>query len=314
MLTSARSVDWAVFAGSVLVTMTIDRALYGKADRHIQFREAMIRSVLWVALGLGFGGYVYAALGPDHGIDYIVAYLIEKSLSVDNLFVFLVVFGYFKADDRQQQRALTWGIFGALVMRALFILAGTAVLQLFHWAFYLFGAFLVYSGIQLMLHKHQTVDPEQSWTMRMSRRYLRTTDDYHGTHFFVRQGNQSFATRLFLVLVVIESTDIMFAVDSVPAVLAISRDLFVVYTSNILAVLGLRALYFVLAGMMQKFRYLDTAVSAILAFVGVKMLVADFYKVSNLVSLGVIGGLLTVAIAASVLHRQDGRDGQSAPR
>jgi tellurite resistance protein TerC len=313
MLTSARPVDWAVFAGSLLVTMALSRLFFGKTEERMQFREALARSLVWIAVGLAFGGYVYASLGHQDAVDYLVAYLVEESLSVDNLFVFLVVFSYFKANDRQQQRVLTWGILGAVVMRGLFIVTGTAVLGRFHWAYYVFGAFLLYSGVRLVFGRHETVDPEKSWTMRLSRRYLRTTDDYHDYHFFVRQGHRRFGTRLLLVLVMIESTDLLFAVDSVPAVLGISRDLFVVYTSNILAVLCLRALYFVLAGMLRKFRYLDTAVSVILAFVGLKMLTTDLYKLSNLVSLGVIGGLLTLAIAASVLHKQDGRDDQSAP-
>src|SRR5512146_1529531 len=188
MLTSARPVDWAVFAGCVLATMALDRLLFGKTDQHMRFRKALLRSVLWVTPGVAFGAYVYHELGHDSAVDYFVAYLVEKSLSVDNLFVFLVLFNYFKADDRQQHRALSWGILGALIMRALFIVLGTAVLQRFHWAFYLFGAFLVYSGIQLVLGRHESVDPDTSWTMRLARRYLRTLEDFHGTRFFVRQG------------------------------------------------------------------------------------------------------------------------------
>jgi tellurite resistance protein TerC len=305
MLTSARPADWAVFAGSVLAAMALSRLVFGKTGERLEFREALGRSLFWVVLGLAFGGYVYAALGRHRAVDYFVAYLVEESLSVDNLFVFLVVFNYFKTNDRQQQRVLTWGILGAIVMRAAFIVTGTAVLGRFHWAYYLFGAFLLYSGVRLVFGQSETVDPEKSWTMRVARRYLRTLDDYHGSRFFVRQGRRTFGTRLFVVLLMIESTDLVFAVDSVPAVLAISRDLFVVYTSNIFAVLGLRALYFVLAGMLRKFRYLDTAVSVILAFVGLKMLTTDLYKLSNLVSLAVIGGLLVLAVLASVLHRRD---------
>jgi tellurite resistance protein TerC len=312
MLTSARPVDWLVFAGSVLATMLVDRIAFGRLSREISFREALARSVLWVALGLVFGLYVYVGLGRDQAIDYIVAYLVEKSLSVDNLFVFLVVFGYFKLDGRQQQRVLTWGIVGALIMRALFIVAGTAVLQRFHWAIYVFGAFLVYSSVGLLVRKPDQVDPAKSWSVRLAQRYLRTVDQFHQDRFFVLQSNRYWATPLVLVLLVIESTDVLFAVDSVPAVLAISRDLFVVYSSNVLAVLGLRALYFLLAGMMKRFRHLNKALSAILAFIGIKMLLTDCYRLSNALSLGVVGGLLTLAVVASVFPIGRDRHGQQA--
>jgi tellurite resistance protein TerC len=312
MLTTARPIDWLIFAGSVAVTMLVDRLAFGRLSREIHFREALARSVLWVALGLVFGLYVYFSLGRDQAVDYFVAYLVEKSLSVDNLFVFLVVFGYFKMDGRQQQRVLTWGILGALIMRALFIVAGTAALQRFHWAMYIFGGFLVYSAVGLLLRKPDAVDPAKSLSMRLARRWLRTVDQFRQDYFFVLQSGRYYATPLVLVLLVIESTDLVFAVDSVPAVLAISRDLFVVYSSNMLAVLGLRALYFLLAGMMKRFRYLDKALSAILAFIGIKMLLADHYRISNTLSLGVVAGLLSLAMAASVFRTGRERHGKPA--
>jgi tellurite resistance protein TerC len=293
---------WSVFAACVLGTMLFDLLLFGRGAHRVSFREATAKSTLWVSLGLLFTIYVYVWVGPQQGTDYLVAYLVEKSLSVDNLFVFLVVFSYFRVSEAHQPRILSWGILGALVMRAAFILAGATALHHLHWTMYLFGGFLIYSGARLAFRQEQSMDPENNYALRFARRYLRTTEELDGARFFTRRAGQLHATPLFLVLVVIEATDVVFAVDSVPAVLAISNDIFVVYTSNILAILGLRALYFMLAGVMRRFHYLDKGLSVVLAFIGVKMVIADWYKISNLASLGVIAAVLTLSIVASLLR------------
>ncbi|HOU91573.1 MAG TPA: TerC family protein [Polyangiaceae bacterium] len=291
---------WLVFAACVIGTMLLDLALFGRKTHAIAFREAALKSLLWVAVGLGFTGYVYGAVGPQQGIDYLVAYLVEKSLSVDNLFVFLVVFDYFQVKERHQPRILAWGILGALLLRAAFIVAGTEALHRLHFTMYLFGAFLVFSGVKLAFRGEESIDPQKSLGPRVARRYLRFTSTLDGDRFFTKRDGKWYATPLFLVLTVIETTDLMFAVDSVPAVLAITTDLFVVYTSNILAILGLRALYFLLAGVMKRFRFLDKGLAAVLAFVGIKMLIADWYKIPSLYSLAVIASILVVAVVASL--------------
>ena len=302
MLSSAGAFEWAVFAAVVLATMGLDLALFGRGAHAMSFREATIRSVLWIVAGVSFSGWVYVRLGADAAMSYFVAYLVEESLSVDNLFVFLVVFAYFGVRELQQQRVLFWGIAGAVVMRGIFIAAGTLLLAKFHWMMYVFGLFLVFTGIKLAIEKSETVDPSQNLALRLARKYLRTTDKPQDNKFFVRLGGKLYATPLFLVLLVVEFTDVLFAVDSVPAVLAISTDPYVVYSSNIFAILGLRALYFMLAGMMSKFAYLARGLAAILVFIGVKMLFADVYPIPNLVSLGVIAGVLIVAVGISVLR------------
>lgn len=301
MLSSAGPVEWAVFAAVVAATLLTDRLLFGKSD-HVSFREATIRTVFSIAVACGFAAFIYFRLGTESAISYFVAFLIEKSLSVDNLFVFLVIFTYFQVREKHQQRVLVWGITGAIVMRGIFVVAGTALLNRFHWMIYVFGAFLVFTGLKLAFKKDEQVDPESNFALRIARKYFRTTDKYDGDRFFTLKGGVRYATPLFLVLVVIEFTDVVFAVDSVPAVLAISRDVFIVYTSNIFAIIGLRALYFMLAGMMSRFHYLDLGLAVILVFIGVKMLVSTMYKVPNLVSLGVIAGVLTISVLASLLR------------
>jgi len=305
MLGTATWLDWAAFAAAVLATVLLDRALVGKASNAVSFREASVRSVVAIVAALTFAGYVHWSLTLDKAVTYIVAYLVEKSLSVDNLFVFLVIFSYFGIRERQQQRILFWGIVGAVVMRAIFILAGSALLHRFHWMMYVFGGFLVITGLKLALKKEgESVDPESSLALRFARKYLRTTDQREGNKFFIVKDGLRYATPLFLVLLVIEFTDVLFAVDSVPAVLAVSDDVYIVYTSNIFAILGLRALYFMLAGMMSRFHYLDLGLAAILVFIGTKMLLSQVVKVPNLMSLGVIAGVLTLSIVASLLRPQ----------
>jgi len=310
MHTSARPFEWAVFVAVVFGVMAIDIALLGKRGRHMSFREAVVRSLFNIAAGLSFGGFVLWRLGYDLAANYLVAYLVEESLSVDNLFVFLVIFSYFKLSDSRQHRVLAWGVAGAMVMRALFIFAGAALLHRFEWLTYVFGAFLIYTGVKLAIRKEENaVNPEDNPALKLARRLLRTTEEYNGDHFTIVKDGLRYATPLFLVLVVIEVTDLLFAVDSVPAVLAVSDDVFVVYTSNIMAILGLRALYFVLAGMMNRFHYLGTGLALILIFIGAKMAGAHFVSIPSLVSLAVIVTLLAGSIVLSLLRPPDGDAG-----
>ena len=251
-------------------------------------------------------------MGTDLAQSYLVAYLVEESLSVDNLFVFLVIFSYFRLSDSRQHRVLSWGVAGAVVMRALFIFAGSALLHRFQWMTYVFGAFLIYTGLRLAFRKEEeTVNPEDNVALKLARRFLRTTEEYNGDHFSVVKDGVRYATPLFLVLVVIEVTDLLFAVDSVPAVLAVSKDVYVVYTSNIMAILGLRALYFVLSGMMNRFHHLGTGLAVILVFVGVKMGIEHFLRIPSLISLAVIVTVLAGSILISWLRPPSGDAGAS---
>lgn len=305
MLSSAKPADWAVFAAAVVLTMVLDSFVMGRSSSsRVSFRSATVRSLLAISIALLFAGFVWVRMGGEKAVTYIVAYLVEESLSVDNLFVFLVIFSYFGVPERHQQKTLFWGIFGAVVMRLLFVLAGSALLHRFSWMMYVFGLFLVFTGIKLALKKEdESVDPESSFALRIARKFLRTTKEYDGDKFFTVKDGVRYATPLFLVLIVVEFTDVVFAVDSVPAVLAISPDLFIVYTSNIFAILGLRSLYFMLAGMMSRFHYLDLGLAVILVFIGGKMLASKFVHLPSFVSLGVIAGVLAIAIIASLLRR-----------
>jgi len=300
---AATFLDWGAFAGAVLALMTVDYLVFGRTP-HMSFRVAVLRSLLCVAVGLGFAGFVYARLGTNASLQYLTAYVVEESLSVDNLFVFLVLFNYFGLTESRQQRVLFWGIAGAVVMRGVFIGAGAELLQHFHWMMYVFGAFLIYTGCKLLFRSEEESNPEDNPALKLARRYIRTTSDYHGDHFWVTQEGKRFATPLFLVLIVIELTDVIFAVDSVPAVLAISDDTYLVYASNIMAILGLRALYFVLSGMMGRFHYLGTGLALILLFIGVKMVAAKFFELPTWASLGVIIGVLSGSVCLSLLRPQ----------
>jgi len=298
-------VDWAVFGGVVLLSLALDRMVFGGVKARVSFREAAIRSVFFVLVGLGFALYVRFREDANAAVTYLLAYVVEESLSVDNLFVFLVLFTYFRVTETQQQRVLVWGVLGAIVMRAVFIFLGSALLHRFHFMTWVFGGFLLFTGAKLLVRKEEEVDPEDNLALKLARRYLRTTKETHGDHFFVMKDGARYATPLFLVLVVVEFTDLLFAVDSVPAVLAISNDVFVVYTSNIMAILGLRALYFVLSGMMSRFHYLGTGLAIVLILIGAKMVASNFLHVSSLESLAAIGIVLGVAIGASLVRGKE---------
>jgi tellurite resistance protein TerC len=300
---AATLLDWGAFAGAVVSLMAVDFAVFGRIQ-HMSFRVALVRSLMCLGVGLGFAGFVYARMGTNASLLYLTAYLVEESLSVDNLFVFLVLFNYFGLTESKQQRVLFWGIAGAIVMRGIFIGAGEALLHRFHWMMYVFGAFLMYTGFKLLLRKEEENNPEDNPALKLARRYIRTTPEYHGDHFWVMKEGKRYATPLFLVLIVIELTDVIFAVDSVPAVLAISHDTFIIYTSNIMAILGLRALYFVLSGMMGRFHHLGTGLALILLFIGAKMVSGHWIHIPTWASLVVIVLVLAGSIGLSLLRPQ----------
>jgi tellurite resistance protein TerC len=291
---------WVGFNAFILAMLALDLGVFHRKSHEISVKEASIWSGVWIALALTFNAGIYFFRGAEPGIQFLTGYLIEKSLSVDNIFVMALIFSFFAVPKVQQHRVLFWGILGALVMRAIFIVAGAALLARFHWIIYIFGAFLVFTGIKMALHREEEIHPEHNPVLKLVRRLVPVTNDYHGGHFFVRDAGKLMATPLFMVLVLVETTDLIFAVDSIPAIFAVTRDPFLVYTSNIFAILGLRSLYFVLAGVMDKFVYLKLGLSAILVFVGAKMLLTEIYKIPAFVSLLVVLSMLTVTIAASV--------------
>ena len=290
---------WALLIGIVFLLL-LDLLLVHRKPHEISFREAIIESAVWITLGLAFGLVILFWQGGQAAGEYYAGYLIEKSLSIDNVFVWAVILSYFSVPKMYQFRVLFWGVFGALVLRALFIFAGVALIERFDWVLYLFGAFLLYSAWKLAAHRDAEIHPEENPVLKLVRRVVPSTNDYHGQAMFIREKGKLLATPLFAVLVLIEATDVVFAVDSVPAILAVSREPFLVFASNAFAIMGLRALYFALAGMKDRFRYLDLGLAAILAFVGVKMLIADFYHMPIPLSLGVIFGVLTIAIWTSL--------------
>ncbi len=291
---------WAAFVAVVVALLLVDLLLVHRTPHVISFKEAGIESAVWVALGLGFVLVMLVWQGGDAAGEYLAGYLIEKSLSVDNVFVWAVLFSYFAVPPKYQFRVLFWGVFGALVLRAIFIFAGVALLEAFDWVLYVFGAFLLFTAVKIARHSGTEVHPEHNPVLRLVRRVVPTTNRYHGQKLFSREGARVVATPLFTVLVLVEATDVVFAVDSVPAILAVSREPFIVFASNAFAILGLRSLYFLLAGMAGRFRYLNVGLGLILGFVGIKMLLAEVYHLPVAVSLLVIAVILAGAIWASV--------------
>ena len=293
---------WVAFNVFVLVMLAVDLGVVHRRAHEVSLKEALAWSGVWIALSLLFALGLYVWYGSQPALEFLTGYLIEKSLSVDNIFVFVLLFSYFRVPARYQHKVLFWGILGALVMRAIFIMAGIALLQRLHWIIYVFGALLIVTGIKMVTEKDKEIHPDKNPVLKLFRRLMPVTQDYHGDHFFVKQAGHYAATPLFVVLLVVETTDVIFAVDSIPAILGITVDPFLVYTSTVFAILGLRALYFALAGVMLLFHYLHYGLSAILVFVGVKMLLADVYKLPVGVALGVIAGILLIAVLASVLR------------
>ena len=296
---------WTIFAVLVFGMLGLDLLVFHKKAHKEMFREAVFWSVAWIGLALLFNAGIFYAFGSQKGMEFLASYLIEKSLSVDNIFVFVAIFTYFAVDAKYQHRVLFWGILGALVMRAIFILGGLALIHRFHWVTYLLGAFLVLTGIRFAKEDTE-IQPDKNPVVRFFRQLVPVTATFRGQAFFVREHGKWLATPLMVVLLVVEVTDVIFAVDSVPAVLSISHDPFIVYSSNVFAILGLRALYFVLAGAMTRFAYLRYGLAAILIFVGAKMLIAHFWKVPIAASLLVIAGLLSFSIFLSMVHARAG--------
>src|SRR3954470_5712669 len=300
---------WLAFNLFVLAMLALDLGVFHRKEHVVRFKEALSWTAVWVGLAgvfavllFFFGQRMAASPRPNSelSLEFLTGYLIEESLSVDNLFVFLLVFRYFKVPKVDQHTVLFWGIIGALVMRAIFIFAGIGLINRFHWLIYVFGAFLVYTGIKLFKQEHAEVHPERNPVIRGFKKLMPVTHDYHGKHFFVRQNARLYATPLAIVLLVIETTDVVFAVDSIPAVLAITRDPFIVFTSNVFAILGLRSLYFALAGLMELFHFLHYGLAVILTFIGVKMLISNFYHLPTAMALGVVAGVLILSIVASL--------------
>jgi tellurite resistance protein TerC len=292
---------WVGFNLFVLAAVALDLGVFSRRLHKVSMREAAIFSLAWVLLSLLFGVGILYYFGHRSALEFFTGYLIEKSLSVDNLFLFLVIFRTFAIDPRLQHRMLEWGILGALVMRAVMILAGAELVERFSWVLYVFGAFLLYAGIHMLFVKKEKVRPEQSAIFRFASKHLRVTHDYQGEHFFVRSRGKFYATPLFIVLLVIEITDVTLAIDSIPAIFGITRDAFIVYTSNVFAILGLRAMYFLLAGVLNRLRFLTVGLSFVLSFIGAKMLAQHWVDIPEHISLIVVAGILLSALGASLL-------------
>ncbi len=292
---------WIGFGLLIVILLAMDIMVFNRKAHEIKLKEALWWSAFWISIGLLFNIVVYYFRDHESALQYFTAYIVEKSLSMDNLFVFLMIFTYFKVPEKYQHKVLFWGILGALLMRMGFIFAGIALIKKFHWILYVFGAMLIYSGIKMISEKDKEIHPEKNPVIRLFRKIMPITKDYVDGKFFIKKDSLWHATPLFVVLLVIETSDVIFAVDSIPAVLAISNDTFIVYTSNIMAILGLRALYFALSGVMKIFRYLHFGLSFILIFIGIKMVIADFYNIPIYISLGVICFVLVISIAISVI-------------
>jgi len=295
---------WIAFNIFVLAMLALDLFVFHKDAHEVAPKEAAAWSVVWVALAIVFGIGVHLVMGPESGLEYFTGYLIEKALSVDNIFVFVLIFSFFRVPPRYQHRVLFWGILGALVMRGAMIAAGAYLIEQFHWVIYVFGAFLVFTGIRMTTQTEHEIDPESNVVIRLVRRFVPVTAVYHGQKFFVRDGGRLAATPLFVVLALVETTDLIFAVDSIPAIFAVTRDPFIVYSSNVFAILGLRALYFLLAGVIHRFHYLKQGLSIVLVFVGAKMLLVDVYQIPIGVSLGIIALVLGLSTVASLIWPQ----------
>jgi tellurite resistance protein TerC len=292
---------WILFNLFVLGMLVLDLGFLQRPGHTVKFREALAWSFTWIGLACAFAVLVYFRYGHATAVEFVTGYVIELSLSVDNLFIFLLIFRYFRVAPDHQHKVLFWGIVGALVMRAIFIVVGIGLIRRFHWITYIFGALLVYSGIKLFRQDDDGIKPENNPVLRLFRRWVPVTEDYEGDKFVVRRAGL-YATPLLVVLVVIETTDLLFATDSIPAVLAITLKPFIVYTSNVFAVLGLRSMFFVLAGMMELFHYLHYGLAVVLLFIGAKMLTSDYYQIPTGMALGAVAGILFVSVLASLLH------------
>jgi len=292
---------WIAFISFVLVAVAVDLGVFHRKAHKISIKESLVWSVVWITLAIAFGLWILNGYGRQPALEFFTGYIIEKSLSVDNLFVFLVIFRVFAVKEEYQHSVLAYGIVGALLMRGIMIAAGAALVQRFEWVMYLFGAFIIYAGLHMLLAREAESHPENNFLVRYVSKHIRLTRGYRGERFFVRENGKRYATPLFLVLLVVEITDVTFAVDSIPAIFGITRDPFIVFTSNVFAILGLRALYFLLAGVLDKFAYLKIALALVLIFIGGKMIGEPWLHISVGVSLGVVMGMLAIAVVASLL-------------
>lgn len=295
---------WVGFNAFVLVMLALDLGVFHRKSHEIKFKEAITWSAVWIALALIFNVGVWHYFGEVKAIEFLTGYLVEKSLSVDNIFVFVLIFSAFQVPAQYQHRVLFWGVLGALIMRAIFIFAGISLITKFHWIIYVFGAFLIYTGYKIARDEGTKINISESPVLKFIRKYIPVTNEFSGPKFLIKQNSKWHATPLLLVLVLVETTDLIFAVDSIPAILAITSDPFIVYTSNVFAILGLRSLYFALAGSLKYFTYLHYGLAAILVFVGIKMLISDFYKFDPFVSLGIITLILAASVAASFIWKK----------
>ncbi len=296
---------WIVFNVFIISMLIVDLVVFNRKPHEISIKESLIWTAVWIVLAIIFGIGLYVYVGSDTALDYFTGYLIEKSLSVDNIFVFLLIFTYFGVEPKYQHKVLFWGIFGALVFRFLFIFIGVALIEQFHWVIYIFGAFLILTGIKLGLEKDKEIRPERNPVLKLVRRFIPITKEYHGQNFFVKIRGRYVATPMFVVLIVIETTDIVFALDSIPAIMAITRDTFIIYSANAFAILGLRALYFALSGVMRLFHYLHYGLAFILVYIGFKMLLEGIYQIPTMVTLIIILSTLTISVILSILFPKD---------
>jgi tellurite resistance protein TerC len=299
---------WIGFLVFVMLMLILDLGVFHRNSHEVKVKEALIWSGVWIGLALLFNYGLYLYMGKEKALEFLAGYLIEKSLSVDNLFVFIMLFSYFNVSPKYQHKVLFWGIIGALVLRAIFIFAGVALISKFHWIIYLFGVFLLFTGAKMLFHDDKEVEPDKNPLVRLFKRFFPVTDSMSGGRFFVKINAKRFATPLFIVLLIVEFTDLIFAVDSIPAILAVSNDTFIIFTSNVFAILGLRSLYFALAGITKYFHYLKYGLSVILIFIGVKMLIVDLYKIPIVYSLLTIVGILAISVLLSVVFPQKQND------
>ena len=300
-------IRWFAFNLFILVALALDLGVFHRKAHKIRLKEAGLWSALWITLATVFGIGLWHWFGEQRGLEYFTGYLIEKALSVDNLFVFLVIFRVYQVEERVQHRVLAWGIIGALIMRGIMIAAGAGLISRFQWVLPLFGVFLVYTGLHMLWTKERDVRYEKNLLFKFANRHLRVTKSYEGERFLIKEDGRRFVTPLFLVLLIVEITDATFAIDSIPAIFGITRDAFIVYTSNVFAILGLRALYFLLADLLEYFRYLRIGLAAVLMFIGGKMAADPWAHIAITISLGIVAGLLMLALLFSVLWRRKSR-------
>jgi tellurite resistance protein TerC len=294
-------ITWVIFSAIVVVALAVDLGVFHRKAHVVRMQEAAIWTGVWASLALGFNVFVYQRFGAVKAAEFLQGWLLEYALSVDNVFVFLLVFRYFHVPQQHLHRVLFWGIVGAVVARGLFIAIGAVVIERFHWVMYILGAFLVFTAIRILLQKETEVDPSKNLALRFATRFMRTTKEYHGQKFVIRaQDGRLWATPLLMVLIVVDVADVMFAVDSIPAIFGVTTDVFIVFTSNVFAILGLRSLFFLIEALVQKLRFLKIGVAVILAFIGVKILIEGFYKMPVALSLGILAGVLLVSSLLSL--------------